>query len=794
VIDRARTWVAGRVRRQTLLPLALLLIVFGSLVYGVAGTVRGIERGLLWPLVLASLPVGWLLAYCQVRGWLAALIALIAGVVPLFLFVGQLAGPLATLLGESANVVWRVIRGSSWLGAAPIQAAWTELFNSASVLVTRLYTWTGTLARGQPAFDPLPIVLLWGLALWGTVVWAGWAVRRRVDALWAVAPAAGLLAATLAYAGGRVWYLLPMLASTLVLKALAEQDTRRQRWERSNTHYPQRVRSNTTWLALGLSLALVAVAAITPSVSVARIVELARDLTGVQPVEEEVARSLGLEPQSGPASAELTILDARRSGGLPTRHLIGAGPELSEQVVMIVSIESAPTETTTDGADPLKPVFYWRSLTYERYTDRGWSADYAGRVKYAAGETAVPASAAHRHGLRVNVRRVGDNSALLYVAGDLVTADRGFRVAWRLVPSKGGSGDLYGALIEAETYRADSLLPLASEADLRAAGQDYLSWVVERYLDLPDSVPDRVLALASDLTATGPTPYDRALAIERYLRRFPYTLDLPSPPTDRDLVDYFLFDLRKGYCDYYATAMVVLARAAGLPARLVTGYASGTYDEAESQYVVTEAAAHAWVEIYFPNYGWIEFEPTAGLPAIARPAEALPEIPAELETPPEPITARRNRARWAWGLGIVGGVFATALAGAVVWSLVDVWRLQHLAPKAAVINVYQRLYRYGRWLGVRPRQGATPREFATALGLRLRNLAGDWRWGALLDSSPGEGRWLADLCTRALYSPHWPYEKEQKQAVQTWSRLRRRLWLARLLTRAPQSIEDHQSS
>ena len=794
MIGQARLRVAGRVRRQTILALALLLVLSGSLIYGVSDSVRGIEPRLLWPLVWIGLPLGWLLADWQVRGWLATIIALIAGVVPLSLSVGHLGGHLATLLGELANVLWQVMRGSSWPDAMPIQAAWTELCSSASVLAARLYTWALNLARGQPTFDPLPIALLWGLVLWGAVVWAGWAVRRRVDALWAVAPAVGLLAATLAYVGGRAWYLLPMLVCTLVLKALAEHDVRKRRWERRNTRYPQRVRSNTVWLALALSLALVIVAAITPSVSVARIVELAGELTRGQPAEEEVARSLGLEPGSASASAELTILDARRSTGLPTRHLIGAGPELSEQVVMVVSIESEPSGTTTSHAERRKPDFYWRSLTYERYTDRGWSAEYAGRVKYAAGETAIPASADHRRGLRVNVRRISDTSTLLYVAGDLVTADREFRVAWRLVPTGAGPGDVYGALIDADTYRADSLLPVAGEQDLRAAGQEYPTWVVERYLNLPDGVPDRVLALARDLTATEPTPYDRALAIERYLRRFPYTLDLPSPPTDRDLVDYFLFDLQKGYCDYYATAMVVLARAAGLPARLVTGYASGTYDEEESRYVVTEAAAHAWAEIYFPNYGWIEFEPTAGLPAIERPADALPEVLAGLEELPEPITTRRSRATWAWGLAMGGGLLAMALAGAVAWLVVDAWRLRHLAPRIAVIQMYQRLYRYGRWLGVRPRQGATPHEFATALGLRLKNLAGDRRWGALLDSSPDEIRWLSDLCTRALYSPHRPHTKERKQVVQTWNRLRRRLWLAKLLTRVPWSTEDNQTS
>jgi transglutaminase-like putative cysteine protease len=785
VIEQARLWATGRVRRQTLLSLALLLILFGSLVYGVSAAVRGIERGLLWPLVFLGLPLGWLLACSRVRGWLAALVSLVVGVVPLALYVGQLGGSLATLLGEAANFAWQVMQQNFGPDAAPIQAAWVELSNGASILVARLYTWLLNLVRGQPVFDPVPITLLWSMALWGTIVWAGWAVRRRAQVVWAVAPAVGLLASTLAYVGGRAWYLLPMLASTLVLRALVGHDTRRQRWEQDGMRYPQRVRSDTIWLALGLSSALMIAAAITPSVSVARLVEWARDLTEVQPAAEEVARSLGLESQPEPVQAQLTILDARRSGGLPTRHLIGSGPELSERVVMVVSIESAPTGAAAEVTGQAAPSYYWRGLTYDRYTDRGWSTEYAGRVKYAAGEAAIPDPAPHRQWLRQKVHRVGDESGLLYVAGALATAEREFRVAWRLPPGEEmEAGDAYGALIEADTYRADSLLPVVGEADLRAAGQDYPAWVVERYWALPDSVPDRVLALARDLTATERTPYDRALAIERYLRRFPYTLDLPSPPADRDVVDYFLFDLQQGYCDYYATAMVVLARAAGLPARLVTGYAAGTY-EAEARYVVTEADAHAWPEVYFPGYGWIEFEPTAGLPAIERPADALAEVPADLETSPEPIMAHRIRVKWAWWLGAGGALLLLALASVGVWWLVDGWQLRHLPPKAAVLRLYQRLYRYGRWLGVPPRQGATPREFAAVLGLRLTNLAGGRRWSRFLNSAPSEIHWLTDLCTRALYSLHHPQGNEQKQAIQTWSRLRRRLWLARLITWAP---------
>ena len=81
---------------------------------------------------------------------------------------------------------------------------------------------------------------------------------------------------------------------------------------------------------------------------------------------------------------------------------------------------------------------------------------------------------------------------------------------------------------------------------MRAAPATYPGWINERYLALPASIPERVLALARNLTATAATPYDRALAIEAYLRRFPYTLQVPPPPPQRDAVDYFLFDLKKG--------------------------------------------------------------------------------------------------------------------------------------------------------------------------------------------------------------------------------------------------------
>ncbi|MDR1157215.1 MAG: transglutaminase-like domain-containing protein [Oscillospiraceae bacterium] len=131
------------------------------------------------------------------------------------------------------------------------------------------------------------------------------------------------------------------------------------------------------------------------------------------------------------------------------------------------------------------------------------------------------------------------------------------------------------------------------------------------YLSLPPELPDRVRTLAEELTKTEETSYDKARALEAYLREtFPYDLNTPPTPPSQDFVDYFLFDLQRGYCTYYASALAVMARSIGLPARYVEGFAPSS-DKIGEYYYATGKQAHAWVEIFFEGFGWIPFEPTA---------------------------------------------------------------------------------------------------------------------------------------------------------------------------------------
>lgn len=162
-------------------------------------------------------------------------------------------------------------------------------------------------------------------------------------------------------------------------------------------------------------------------------------------------------------------------------------------------------------------------------------------------------------------------------------------------------------LIASNTSRnpyMDSIKKLADNADN----------IYSKYLQLPDKLPQRVYDLAVSITANYNDNYEKAKAIEQYLAsKFPYNLDVRSTPKTRDFVDYFLFDLKQGYCTYYASAMTVLARCCGIPARYVEGYIlpPKPTEKNSNIYNVTNMQAHAWVEVYFEGYGWLPFEPTS---------------------------------------------------------------------------------------------------------------------------------------------------------------------------------------
>ncbi|MCW5851806.1 MAG: DUF4129 domain-containing protein, partial [Anaerolineae bacterium] len=330
--------------------------------------------------------------------------------------------------------------------------------------------------------------------------------------------------------------------------------------------------------------------------------------------------------------------------------------------------------------------------------------------------------------------------------------------------------DLAGIRVAASAYTVVSRLPQASEARLRTLSPPAL----ERYLSLPPSLPRRVRELAQSLTADAPTAYDKAVAIQDYLRTFTYDLEIQPAPPGRDVTDYFLFDLKKGYCDYMSTAMIVMLRSVGIPARLAAGYAMGGYDRDLGEYVVTGQEAHSWPEVFFPGVGWVEFEPTPYRAPIQRPTyDGPPPDFQPLPAPELPRASVRLGALLPWLLAIWS-------LGLLVWGIgvVQERRFLTLPPAEQIRILWRRLLTQSGRLGHPLQPAQTPTEFARDLGADLaprRLEMGGLSWRGV------EGRepllTLADEVSETLYAPEPPDDRDAQTARLAWDRIRRVLWL-----------------
>jgi transglutaminase-like putative cysteine protease len=179
----------------------------------------------------------------------------------------------------------------------------------------------------------------------------------------------------------------------------------------------------------------------------------------------------------------------------------------------------------------------------------------------------------------------------------------------RLEVSGTDSISIPGGRWRALRYEAISLIAQLNPAEPPEQEGPYPARLRAAYLQLPELDP-RIPQLARYITESQITPYARATAIERYLRtEFGYTLELPAERPPDPLAD-FLFRRKKGHCEYFASAMAVMLRSIGIPARVASGFQSGLYNSVSHYYTVRASEAHAWVEAYLPGYGWATFDPT----------------------------------------------------------------------------------------------------------------------------------------------------------------------------------------
>jgi transglutaminase-like putative cysteine protease len=786
-------WIFRHVRPATALQFVLLWLTLDWGARGLLAVVDRLPSTQTRLTVILGLLTGWILGMTRLRGWKAGLAAFGIGFIGLGLTIGRIGRPLLALPVPLVSFVWQASHCTIWPpfkallpctrpDFGPVFFAWGDLQHSFLSLATRTNSWIRGISGGLPVVDPIVTTLIWGLVIWLTVAWAAWWVRRRDAILVGLFPALTLLAYNVYYTNNRagIYWLVLFAGGILLMQSLQGYMKADHRWTEKHM---ARVGIEVN-LAISVGLLVVAftlAGGLLPSISLIKIRNELQDM--FRSHDQNLAQSLGLQqtpqviPKVGLTSAGISI---------SASHAVGAGPHLSQEVIMYVSVDGykppPPPEVAqfTNAAEP-DVRYYWRVQTYDSYNGYVWVDDAAQTQQILANAPYHPGLAkltSKYQEVRQSVERLQHLDGSLFATGNLVSVDQLSLATWR------ATGDLIDAQTGPDQYTALSRIPYVTVTELRAAGTDFPDAIRKRYLNLPDTVPQRVRDLALDLTANQVTIYDRAMAIQTYLRQFPYSLDVPAPPRPREVSDYFIFDLKKGYCDYFATSMVVLARAAGLPARLVTGYSTGVYDYDNDRFVVVQANAHAWVEIYFPNIGWVEFEPTTNLAPIPHPGEAptSDQTVAAAPTPAPQVAPKMFTINWA----VLGGPLQTLgwIAAGIILLLAllpfESWLLYFRPADQAVRTIYNRLYRRGYSWGIEALAGRTPNEFTTVLAARLEKLAKNKRLTTKVSSARADLDWLTDLYTRLLFSQDPPTQAEHHRAVQTWVRLNwKLLWLRR---------------
>ncbi|PSQ38844.1 transglutaminase [Halobacteriales archaeon SW_10_66_29] len=294
----------------------------------------------------------------------------------------------------------------------------------------------------------------------------------------------------------------------------------------------------------------------------------------------------------GGAASPVTFVDDE--GTTMEDNVVGADSDLQ----IVGSVDQSPDVRFTVEADRAR---YWRTGSFDRYTGDGWvrsggESAYGGDLEEPPGET------------EFLLQRVDAETELEAVPAAWRPVEVSTSVADRTQVTENGGLQLDGSVGAGESYQVVSAVVDPTAQELNDTGTDYPDAIVERYTQLPSSTPDRVGKQTAELVSAADTPYEAARLIEQWLRtNKEYSLSVNRP--DGNIADSFLFEMEAGYCTYYATTMATMLRSQGIPARMAVGYNAGE-PVGDDRYAVRGLNSHAWVEVYFPDVGWVSFDPT----------------------------------------------------------------------------------------------------------------------------------------------------------------------------------------
>lgn len=524
-------------------------------------------------------------------------------------FSGRIVGLIATVYGLFI-VGWQL--GSTVKDDPP----WAERLLS---LLSRLGLILYQLINRQTVYDSLLFIVLMCLLFWLLASSAGYVLVRHCDPWKAIVPTGLALFVIHFYdplVARRTWYLAFFIFFGLVLVARMAFIQQQSQWKESRTSLPPHLSLDFIRFTLLFAGLIVLFSWTAPA------------LANALPIAERLWR-----PVRGAwnnAMEDMNYAFASLRSTMPVfspvygnNAVLGHGTLLTDTQIFIAR---APADV------PAGVRFYWRARTFDQYDNGQWFSNIDTNYNYDPENTelTIPQGVGRWIG-EFDVTSAA-TMGTIFTPPQPFWVDRPGQVQYAANPD--GTVDISSFIssppvIPGEIYRVNASLSSPTVEQLRSTGTDYPAFITERYLQLPETITPRTRQLAQEITAGAETQYDKVNAITNWLRKNITYVEVieADQPQDQEPMDWFLFDLKQGFCNYYSTAEIVLLRSLGIPARWSVGYAQGEQISDETlenirddllTYSVRHKDAHAWPEVYFSTIGWVEFEPTVGQPDIIR--------------------------------------------------------------------------------------------------------------------------------------------------------------------------------
>jgi hypothetical protein len=563
----------------------------------------------------------------RVTGWTANLaiietLAFLSCLLGLALGYSSFRAWTVRIFGLAYTVFFIPFEMGLFLDAAP---EWSDKLNN---LYARLYYSIFDFFHNKPVQDPLLFLTVMALFFWLIGILAGYQMTRHGKP-WGALVVSGLGMLIIdfytPYTANRNEYSAVFVFLALFLIARIYFMRSRREWaEKGATVDPE------IGFDLGRTVAVSGLVLVLAAWNVPILVEALTPGTDFQ-------RSLAQQWETWRdklqnAVAGLTSPVVATSDFFGNSMALGAGGTRDEEVVFTMQV---------NGIRPKDVRFYWKARSYDTYNG-SWSGSI--NTSTTVGRSEWPflyPNWAGRKIVDLTFMASANGIRNFYVPSFPLTIDHGADVIGSV--TRNGTLDLVGVLADpslkrGETIRVRAWVTSPSVNQLQSA-LDKPGADMSTYLQLPPGFSLRIQNLARLITANLRTNYEKTKAITTWLRNnITYQETVTTPPEGIDPIEWFLFETKKGFCNYYASAEVLMLRSLGIPARLAVGYAEGELEETTDIYTIKRRDSHAWPEVYFEGFGWVEFEPTASQPAIELPVEIIDD--SAKEGFPTPATPR----------------------------------------------------------------------------------------------------------------------------------------------------------